>query len=444
MSSIAPEPDVTARDGRALPGALLAGVTASTLVTAATFLPRANTLTSVDGQGVTLAAAACWLVTLVAAARGRRHSAPVPRSVLVRVLLGAAALWTVLALAGLAMPAGSGLAGQYFRDTSFNGPPALTVVDRVPSDRQVQARWRDAPPAAFSVAWTGYLTAARNGRYRFATLSDDGSRLYIDDQLVVDNGGTHGPRMAGGEVDLTAGPHRVVLQYTQEAGGIALQWRWTPAGDFDEDPVPGWALSRRRVSPTEASVARTVGATGRLLALVVVLAGAWIAAFHGVPRVAAMGRPAWRVAASGFRSQTALAFSLLAWSAVLFLPRPEGGLLRAAAGTTRELHDATFRSLHHLETFRANLDIPRAGEQQALPGVALEVMAMLDRHGLATYRLSESLSSNDWVLQQIVASAWPRRFEPAASALFVGNGDAVDARCRMVEQGREVSLVSCS
>jgi len=45
------------------------------------------------------------------------------------------------------------------------------------------------PPQTFSVAWNGYLSIIRPGRYYFATTSDDRSRLYIDNELVVEKAG---------------------------------------------------------------------------------------------------------------------------------------------------------------------------------------------------------------------------------------------------------------
>jgi hypothetical protein len=68
---------------------------------------------------------------------------------------------------------------------------------------------------------------------------------------------------------------------------------------------------------------------------------------------------------------------------------------------------------------------------------------MLDARGLDSYRLAPSMYSNDWVIQQVTAFAWPRRLDPDAHALFLWNEDAVPAGCTLEERAREVRLVVC-
>ncbi len=43
----------------------------------------------------------------------------------------------------------------------------------------------------FAIDYTGNFWIARGGKYKFALNSDDGSKLYIDDTLVIDNDGQH-------------------------------------------------------------------------------------------------------------------------------------------------------------------------------------------------------------------------------------------------------------
>src|SRR5207247_1415821 len=59
----------------------------------------------------------------------------------------------------------------------------------------------------FAVRWTGYAYVATAGNVSFSTTSDDGSRLYIDNQLVVNNGGIHGMSTSSGTIALSAGFH---------------------------------------------------------------------------------------------------------------------------------------------------------------------------------------------------------------------------------------------
>ncbi|MEM9727502.1 MAG: galactose oxidase-like domain-containing protein [Myxococcota bacterium] len=71
---------------------------------------------------------------------------------------------------------------------------------------------------------------ATDGDYSFATLSDDGSKLWIDETEVVDNDGAHGLQRADGTISLTAGYHDVELQYFNAGGAGQLAVRWSGPG----------------------------------------------------------------------------------------------------------------------------------------------------------------------------------------------------------------------
>ena len=419
--------------------------TASALLTTATLFDRANVLSAVDGRAAALAAAGAWMLTvLLHLAPGAQGSeGHTRRASGVRLLLGGGAVWAVVAVVHLVIPAGSGLAAQYFENVSFTGPAVRSVVDHAPSTSQVRARWDGVPPAAFSVVWTGYITATRAGRFGFVTRSDDGSWLHVDDQLVVDNGGAHGASPAAGEIDLSEGPHRIVLQYVQQGGDFEFGWSWTPPGGGTSG-VPAWALSRRRAPVMAARAAQVIDWAQWLLALAVATLGVSVGAAYGTSPLMARLRQAWRWGAAGYRSDVAFAAALFVWISLLFLPRSgEGGLYRAVVETVKELHTATLAGLGDLSSFRSNLDTPRSGEREVLPGTAVEVVAMLDAHGLTTFRLAPSMYSNEWVIQQVVASAWPRRLEPDAHALFIWNEDAVPPGCTLRDRAKEVRLVAC-
>ena len=67
----------------------------------------------------------------------------------------------------------------------------------------------------FAIDYTGRFWIDKPGLYRFALTSDDGSRLYIDDQTVVDNDGVHPAITKSGSVELSGGIHRIRVQYFQ-------------------------------------------------------------------------------------------------------------------------------------------------------------------------------------------------------------------------------------
>jgi hypothetical protein len=67
----------------------------------------------------------------------------------------------------------------------------------------------------FAIDYTGRFWIERPGEYRFLLTSDDGSKLYIDDQLVIDNDGLHAPLDGEGSAMLEGGVHRIRVSYFQ-------------------------------------------------------------------------------------------------------------------------------------------------------------------------------------------------------------------------------------
>ncbi len=74
----------------------------------------------------------------------------------------------------------------------------------------------------FGVQYTGYIKIPANGLYTFYTNSDDGSHLYIDDNLIVNNDGNHAPQELSGTVMLNKGYHEIKVTYYQAGGGKEL------------------------------------------------------------------------------------------------------------------------------------------------------------------------------------------------------------------------------
>jgi len=94
-----------------------------------------------------------------------------------------------------------------------------------------------------AVAFDGYLHLAAAGTYRFALASDDGSKLYIDGKLVVDNDGDHGVLMVNGSVDLQPGKHAIRVEWFNGGGGAWL-------GTYFEGPgIPRQVLDPNLLTP---------------------------------------------------------------------------------------------------------------------------------------------------------------------------------------------------
>ena len=90
--------------------------------------------------------------------------------------------------------------------------------------------------------WTGYITAPRDGIYKFMLTSDDGSTLRIDNTLVVDNSGGHPTRERSGKAALKAGPHSIAVTFYNLVGSWSFKAEWEPPG-MTRQLIPPSALS---------------------------------------------------------------------------------------------------------------------------------------------------------------------------------------------------------
>jgi hypothetical protein len=75
----------------------------------------------------------------------------------------------------------------------------------------------------FLIDYTGVFKVTSYGTYVFRLHSDDGSYLFIDDALVIENDGKHAPESRSGRVQLGVGEHRIKVRYAQTTDRMALQ-----------------------------------------------------------------------------------------------------------------------------------------------------------------------------------------------------------------------------
>jgi PA14 domain-containing protein len=78
----------------------------------------------------------------------------------------------------------------------------------------------------FYVRWTGKVRIPRDGKYTFFTESDDGSRLWIDGKVLVDNGGLHAMEEKSGDLELKAGDHDLKLELFENDGEVGCKLSW--------------------------------------------------------------------------------------------------------------------------------------------------------------------------------------------------------------------------
>lgn len=123
---------------------------------------------------------------------------------------------------------GTGLAGAYFGNHDLTGPVALRT------DAQVDFTWAqaDAPVSGieantYSVRWAGQVQAQFSQTYAFSITADDGVRLRVNGQLLVDQWRDQAATEYSGSIALTAGTkYDIAVEYYQMYGDarIALAW----------------------------------------------------------------------------------------------------------------------------------------------------------------------------------------------------------------------------
>ncbi len=152
-------------------------------------------------------------------------------------------------LAPLAAPAAGLAAGVEVEEYAMGWQTLEDLDERVPSGRHraseltIDGRPRDEHIA---LSLRALLEVPEDGLYLFATASDDGSRLWIGERLVVDNDGLHGSVERRGTIGLRAGLHPLRVAWFNATGGLGLSVRWArlAQGSAALTPIPARRLFR--------------------------------------------------------------------------------------------------------------------------------------------------------------------------------------------------------
>ena len=100
----------------------------------------------------------------------------------------------------------NGLLGSYFNRIDFTGPTVMRIDETLNKQWELESPWPEQVRAdLFSVIWTGRIVPKRSGRYTLYLQSDDGARLWIRGQLVLDQYKERQRQEDTVEVDMLAG-----------------------------------------------------------------------------------------------------------------------------------------------------------------------------------------------------------------------------------------------
>jgi hypothetical protein len=124
---------------------------------------------------------------------------------------------------------GNGLVGTYFHNENLTAPQ----VTRVDPTINFNWGWQTAPAAGmpnvqWSVRWTGQVQAEYSQTYTFSTVSDDGIKLIVNGQTLINDWTDHAPRTDSGSINLVAGQkYAIEVDYYQDLGGATAQLFWS-------------------------------------------------------------------------------------------------------------------------------------------------------------------------------------------------------------------------
>jgi hypothetical protein len=124
--------------------------------------------------------------------------------------------------------------GEYFANRDLAGAPAL-----VRDDADVNFDWRAASPAPqipaddFSVRWTRWLSLGA-GTYRFLARSDDGMRVWLNNELIIDQWHAATNTTYSADRTLSGGTYALRVEYYENKGDAHAQFWWERADSFPQ------------------------------------------------------------------------------------------------------------------------------------------------------------------------------------------------------------------
>jgi hypothetical protein len=115
---------------------------------------------------------------------------------------------------------------QYWNNATLSGPAALTRTDTtINFDWGFGSPGQGIPVDNFSARWTRYIDVTP-GNYRFTATSDDGIRVWVDGQLLIDAWKVQPPTTYAETIYLGPGHHLVVVEYFEQYEGAVAKVSW--------------------------------------------------------------------------------------------------------------------------------------------------------------------------------------------------------------------------
>jgi len=108
--------------------------------------------------------------------------------------------------------------------------PLVFIDNRVLNEKTGQSEM-------VAVRYSGEIYIDKDDKYTFYTVSDDGIRVKIDEKMIINNWTDHGATEDKGEIELSKGWHKILIEYYQGVGGTILEFYYSRS-DLEKTVVP--------------------------------------------------------------------------------------------------------------------------------------------------------------------------------------------------------------
>lgn len=143
----------------------------------------------------------------------------------------------------------TGLKGEYYNDM------ALTDLKMTRTDANINFHWGEGSTVAsiqpdhFSVRWTGTIKPRFTETYTYDMASDDGVRLWINGQLIINKWVTQASVLSSLPIKMTAGQsYNIQVEYFENGGGATAELQWSSPSQKKE------VVPQSQLSPPIATV----------------------------------------------------------------------------------------------------------------------------------------------------------------------------------------------
>ncbi|MFN0117280.1 MAG: PA14 domain-containing protein [Elusimicrobiota bacterium] len=116
---------------------------------------------------------------------------------------------------------------EYFLDTE------LKSSYKIKNDPKIDFKWGNISPIfgfkedSFSIRWSGFINVPTKGQYDFSVESDDGSRMWINGEQIINDWTSRGWKQNTARIELNEGLQKIVVEYFDDyaEAGIKLSWK---------------------------------------------------------------------------------------------------------------------------------------------------------------------------------------------------------------------------